>query len=60
MTVVGITGASGALGRAITDYVLRSHPAEQLSCSAAHQMTLWSPSARPDSPAGGLRWPYHV
>jgi NAD(P)H dehydrogenase (quinone) len=30
MTVVGITGASGALGRAITDYVLRSHPAEQL------------------------------
>jgi NAD(P)H dehydrogenase (quinone) len=30
MTVVGITGATGALGRAITDYVLRSHPAEQL------------------------------
>ncbi len=24
MTVVGITGASGALGRVITDYVLRS------------------------------------
>jgi NAD(P)H dehydrogenase (quinone) len=30
MTVVGITGATGALGRRITDYVLRSHPAEQL------------------------------
>lgn len=30
MTVVGITGAAGALGRRITDYVLRSHPAEQL------------------------------
>lgn len=30
MTVVGITGATGALGRSITDHVLRSHPAEQL------------------------------
>jgi NAD(P)H dehydrogenase (quinone) len=30
MTIVGITGATGALGRAITGYVLRSHPAEQL------------------------------
>jgi NAD(P)H dehydrogenase (quinone) len=30
MPVVGITGATGALGRAITECVLRSHPAEQL------------------------------
>jgi NAD(P)H dehydrogenase (quinone) len=30
MTRVGITGASCALGYAITDYVLRAHPAEQL------------------------------
>jgi NAD(P)H dehydrogenase (quinone) len=47
MTVVGITGATGALGRAITDYVQQSHSAEQVVLLTRTPNELLAPDGPP-------------